>query len=163
MTTELREGEAWREIRARAAELPADLVVMGTHGRSGFEHLLLGSVSEKVLHRAPCPVLTVCHDEARPWREAALFRRILCAVDLSDSTPLTVAFALSLAAEQQAELTLLHVLESVHATVPSFGDPAVRRDLEDSARRQLDALVATAARDPRIHPITIPTSRMPGM
>jgi nucleotide-binding universal stress UspA family protein len=36
-----------------------DLVVMGTHGRSGFEHILLGSVAEKIIRRAPCPVLTV--------------------------------------------------------------------------------------------------------
>jgi nucleotide-binding universal stress UspA family protein len=147
VATELREGDAWREIQARAAELPADLIVMGTHGRSGFEHLLLGSVAEKVLRRASCPVLTVCHDEDRTWREPALFRRILCAADLSESTPLAIAFALSLAAEQQAELTLLHVLEGVqlYAATPEYA--SLRRDLEESARRQLEAAVATAARD----------------
>jgi nucleotide-binding universal stress UspA family protein len=42
-----------------AERLPADLIVMGTHGRDGFAHLLLGSVAERTLRRAACPVLTV--------------------------------------------------------------------------------------------------------
>lgn len=50
-------------ILERAANLPADLVVMGTHGTSGFQHLLLGSVTEKVLRKATCPVSMV----AIPW------------------------------------------------------------------------------------------------
>jgi nucleotide-binding universal stress UspA family protein len=49
-----------REVIVRhARSLPADLVVMGTHGRSGFQHLLLGSVAENVVRTAPCPVLVV--------------------------------------------------------------------------------------------------------
>jgi nucleotide-binding universal stress UspA family protein len=47
------------EILKAAAALPADLVVMGTHGRSGLGRLLVGSVAEKVMRKAPCPVLTV--------------------------------------------------------------------------------------------------------
>jgi nucleotide-binding universal stress UspA family protein len=46
-----------------AQELPADLIIMGTHGRAGMSHLLLGSVAEKVVRRAPCPVLTVRKEE----------------------------------------------------------------------------------------------------
>ena len=48
-------GGAARQILARAAALPADVIVMGTHGASGFEHLVLGSVTEKVLRKASCP------------------------------------------------------------------------------------------------------------
>jgi nucleotide-binding universal stress UspA family protein len=55
----LREGRAWLEINAVAKELGADLIVMGTHGRHGLAHVLLGSVAEKVVRTAPCPVLTV--------------------------------------------------------------------------------------------------------
>jgi len=47
------------EIVARAAETKADLIVMGTHGRSGLAHALLGSVAERVVQHAPCPVLIV--------------------------------------------------------------------------------------------------------
>jgi nucleotide-binding universal stress UspA family protein len=57
--TELRRGAAWSEIAAFAAESGADLVVMGTHGRRGVARTLLGSVAEKVVRVAPCPVLTV--------------------------------------------------------------------------------------------------------
>ena len=52
-------GYPVQHILARAAALPADLVVMGTHGRGGFERLVLGSVTEKVLRKAPCPVMAV--------------------------------------------------------------------------------------------------------
>jgi nucleotide-binding universal stress UspA family protein len=51
------------EILRYAAENEIDLIVMGTHGRGGVSHILLGSIAEKVVRRAPCPVLTVRHPE----------------------------------------------------------------------------------------------------
>jgi nucleotide-binding universal stress UspA family protein len=59
----LRQGSAWREIDAAAKEAGADLIVMGTHGRHGLARALLGSVAEKVVRSAPCPVLTVHEHE----------------------------------------------------------------------------------------------------
>jgi nucleotide-binding universal stress UspA family protein len=62
----LRQGSAWSQIDAVAKELKADLIVMGTHGRQGITRALLGSVAEKVVRTAPCPVLTVReHESAR--------------------------------------------------------------------------------------------------
>jgi nucleotide-binding universal stress UspA family protein len=55
----LRQGTAWREIGTAAVSSKADLIVMGTHGRRGVSRALLGSVAEKVIRTAPCPVLTV--------------------------------------------------------------------------------------------------------
>lgn len=55
----VRRGSAWMVIVEAAEKLPADLIVMGTHGRKGMPRLLLGSVAEKVIRSAPCPVLTV--------------------------------------------------------------------------------------------------------
>lgn len=55
----LRVGVAWQEILAAAALAGSDLVVMGTHGRRGLAHALLGSVAEKVVRLCPVPVLTV--------------------------------------------------------------------------------------------------------
>ena len=69
-------------------EMPADLVVMGTHGRGGLEHLFLGSVTEKLMRRLPCSVLTVCHEEGRTWEAPGLVRRILCATDFSATSAL---------------------------------------------------------------------------
>jgi len=57
--THIVEGLPTDSICQLAKELEADLIVMGTHGREGFTHLLLGSVAERTLRRAPCPVVTV--------------------------------------------------------------------------------------------------------
>ena len=96
-------------ILDKAASLAADMIVMGTHGTSGFQHLVLGSVTERVLRRAACPVLTV------PPRTHATsrvpFRRLLCAIDFSESSMAALQCALSLAEESDARLTMLHVLD----------------------------------------------------
>jgi nucleotide-binding universal stress UspA family protein len=62
--TEVRQGSAWREIDAAAREGHADLIVIGTHGRRGIARALLGSVAEKIVRTASCPVLTVHAPEA---------------------------------------------------------------------------------------------------
>lgn len=102
-------GDPVVTILQRASTLPADLIVMGTHGASGFQHLILGSVTEKVLRKASCPVLTV------PPRAQATsrlpFKRIVCAVDFSDPSLQAMRAALSVANEAGAGLTLLSVLE----------------------------------------------------
>jgi len=59
----LRTGTPFLEIVRYAKEEQIDLIVLGTHGRSALVHLLLGSVAEKVVRKAPCPVLTVRHPE----------------------------------------------------------------------------------------------------
>ena len=58
----VRVGLPWEEIVRLAAEEHADMIVMGTQGRTGLDRLLLGSVAERVIRRAPCPVLTVPPD-----------------------------------------------------------------------------------------------------
>lgn len=60
---EIRSGFAFSEIVRYAREQDVGLIVMGTHGRSGLAHVLLGSVAERVVRKAPCPVLTVRHPE----------------------------------------------------------------------------------------------------
>jgi nucleotide-binding universal stress UspA family protein len=60
---EVREGTPFAEIIRCAREKDIDLIVMGTHGHTGLAHMLLGSVTEKVVRKAPCPVLTVRHPE----------------------------------------------------------------------------------------------------
>jgi nucleotide-binding universal stress UspA family protein len=60
---EVREGAPFYEIIQYARDAGIDLIVMGTHGHSGLVHVLLGSVTEKVVRKAPCPVLTVRHPQ----------------------------------------------------------------------------------------------------
>ncbi len=61
--TKVLTGIPSEDIIRVAEELPADLIIMGTHGRAGMSHFLMGSVAEKVVRRAPCPVLTVRQEE----------------------------------------------------------------------------------------------------
>ncbi len=60
---EVLEGTPFYEIIRFAKEKDIDLIIMGTHGHSGLAHVLVGSVTEKVVRKAPCPVLTVRHPE----------------------------------------------------------------------------------------------------
>jgi nucleotide-binding universal stress UspA family protein len=55
----IKEGEPFLEIIQMAKKESADLIVMGTHGRTGLDHILFGSTAEKVVRKSPCPVLTV--------------------------------------------------------------------------------------------------------
>lgn len=59
MRSVIKQGDAWRSVVGTAEELGADLIVMGTHGRKGLPRALLGSVAEKVVRTAHCPVLTI--------------------------------------------------------------------------------------------------------
>ena len=59
VTTEIASGRPFLEIIKRAKEKEVDLIVIGTHGRGALTQLLLGSVADKVVHKAPCPVLSV--------------------------------------------------------------------------------------------------------
>jgi nucleotide-binding universal stress UspA family protein len=137
------------EILARAGVLPADLIVMGTHGRGGFDHLVLGSVAEKVLRKARCPVMTVPRKaHGAPAHGPLQFHRILCAVDFSAGSVAAAEFAMSLAEEADARLTLVHVIEVPHGLRESpwdFDVDAARARLETDGAQRLQALVPDAA------------------
>jgi len=149
-------GQPVAVVLERAATLATDLIVMGTHGASLFEHLLLGSVAEKVLRRASCPVLTV---PPRAHATARLpFKRVLCAVDFSEWSTAAVELASSLARESSADLELLHVVEWPwdEPPPPAFSElPAeqasalleFRRYLVRGATRRLESLVSDGVRD----------------
>lgn len=106
----VREGNATKEIVLLAEEMLSDLLVLGTHGRSGFERLFLGSVTEKVLRSTRVPVMTV----PPPVKQAGStpYETILCPVDFSEASMEALEYALSLAQEANARLILLHVIES---------------------------------------------------
>lgn len=63
ITRVVRQGPPFLEIIRYAREANIDLIVLGTHGRTGLAHVLMGSVAEKVVRKAPCPVLSVRHPE----------------------------------------------------------------------------------------------------
>ena len=133
-------------ILARARAIEADLVVMGTHGLSGFEPFMLGSVADRVLCKAPCPVMTVPLPVAAEAHVPYL--RILCPIDFSDSSLAALRFAVSIAEESDAHLTLLHVLEGAEDDGNTGrGRGGKLRDVaEAEAHARLDALITAEER-----------------
>jgi nucleotide-binding universal stress UspA family protein len=107
----IRKGDMWKELSSILEEKRINLIVVGTHGRAGVSKALMGSVAEKILRQAPCPVLTVGpHVGAEPGAVANL-HSILYATDFSPESLGAAPFAISLAQEHQARLYLLHVAE----------------------------------------------------
>ncbi len=110
----VRTGIPVAEILGYADEIAPDLIVIGTHGRTGFSHLLMGSTAERVVARAASPVLTIPH-HAPEVRSPAMvpFKRILCACDLSPAANHAMEYGVSFAQDNDASLTLLHVIETI--------------------------------------------------
>jgi nucleotide-binding universal stress UspA family protein len=150
--TELREGHVVREVIAAADAFAADLVVLGTHGRGGFERLVLGSVTEKVLRQASCAVLTVPLAAIGQATAPIRWARILCAHDGSAASQAGVAYAVSLAERTKARLTLLSVVEALpyggDFTGPAFA--AFHADRERHAIEALDSALTRGTRS-RLH------------
>ena len=140
------------EILAQLSATHADLLVLGTHGRSGFQRLFLGSVTEKVIRKATCPTLVVPPRAADVAPDAPVqFRRILCPIDFSESSLDALAHAISLAEEADARLTLLHVVElplalSQEPMVLEVDLTRIREAAVADARRRLHGLIPEQAR-----------------
>ncbi len=88
-----------------------DLLVIGTHGRTGLKKLVLGSVAEEVLRTARIPVMVVGPSVRALTAPTGELKRIVYATDFSKEAEAALPFALSLAQEDQAHLILLHAVE----------------------------------------------------
>jgi nucleotide-binding universal stress UspA family protein len=130
------EGGVWPVLKSVIDEKKIDLLVLGTHGRTGIGKFFLGSVAEDIVRRASCPVLTVGpHSPSEPPREGR-FREILYATDFSEESLAAAPYAISLAQEHQAHLALLHVIEK------SAAGGSIRPDeLEAHAVQQMQSIV----------------------
>ena len=106
--TVVRRGSAFREIVRLAQEEMPDLVVMPTHARTGLNHMIWGSVAEKVVRLAPCPVMTVSPRQRHPRVFGA--RRVLFDTDFSEGSDAALETAVSFARHYGAELILVHVV-----------------------------------------------------
>jgi nucleotide-binding universal stress UspA family protein len=142
--THVREGGAAHEILRYSRENGIDIIVMGTHGGTGFRRLVLGSVADVVLRQAPCPVLTVCHAPLPDKGAGPPFQRILCASDFAPSAAATSTLAMSLAAEYGAELTLLHVAEPFFEQVFADHTHVPIQDYEQFVKTQLESRLRQA-------------------
>ena len=134
-------GDVYDEIkRAIQVEKP-DLIVMGTHGRRGAERWFMGSTTEKLLRHSPVPLLTISANGERSLPPK--FRRILVTTDFSEGTSDALAYAFSVAQENESQVTLLHVLHEVSTELSI----KYKDSLNNGVRKQLDDMVPPEARN----------------
>jgi nucleotide-binding universal stress UspA family protein len=113
------EGDVVSEIVRVATEEQADAVVVATHGLSGFDRLVLGSVTEKLLRKTPCPLWVVPPSAARsrPIGDSPV---VVCGLDRSQSSRNAIAHAAELARQPGASLVLVHAFEDFSNEDPRF-------------------------------------------
>jgi nucleotide-binding universal stress UspA family protein len=100
----------WPIIEQLVSETPFDLIVLGTHGRTGAQKALMGSAAEEIFRKSPIPVMTIGPSVRHGAHSAARFRRVLFATDFSKHAQAALRYAISFALENRAELTLLHAI-----------------------------------------------------
>ena len=137
------QGNAPRCILSVAEKESMEVIVMGTHGRRGFDRLVLGSTTDRVIRKAACPVLIVSdssHNSLNVGRDGRhRLSRILYCTDFSNNSERARSYAISLAEEYGAELVLLHVAES-------SSDLASAEEIIAEHTQGLDKLMSEAER-----------------
>lgn len=145
----VRHGDVFNAVADVIREQEIDLLVLGTHGRTGLGRLVMGSVAEELFRRVTCPVLTVGprvpaaakvlearHDHEMPPTQIK-FRQIVYATDFKKHAAENAGYAVSLAQEFQSRLTLLHVIEQFGEDLHGHPGPI------DVALQRLEQLVSS--------------------
>lgn len=124
-------GDPSSQIVEYAQQRDFDLIMLPTHGYGIFRRLILGSVTENVLHEALCPVWTGVHMEQVPRLEDIAIRKILCAIDLGTQSCPTLNWAEQIASEFGADLQIVHA-------IPPNKDNAFAENLEEQFLSQAE-------------------------
>lgn len=130
------------KILEYATKHETDIIIMGTHGHSAFRHLFLGSVTEKVIRYAPCPIMTIRSDgqhdsspEHIPWK------RILLPLDFSEYSQYAMKYAGAIAKESGAVIEMMHVFEQqVHPAFYATGKTSIFEIMPDISQKSFDAM-----------------------
>ena len=144
----VRRGNVYEELEELIQKELIDLVVVGTHGRTGVSKLMLGSVAEDIFRKVSCPVLTVGPNSAWDWpqREVGAEKVILFATDFGDAAFKALPFAVSIANRSRSKLILLHVDSPIIQTGPTpiFGETLdrVEEQIRISSQQQLAKLMS---------------------
>ncbi len=149
VTTRVATGIPSEEVISAARAEDSDLIVVGTRGKTGLAHILLGSTAERVIRGASCPVLVVRTEPADTQDEGVLSRpvtleRILVPVDFSDCSRDALEYAVVLAQQAKASLMLLHVLEPVSYGLDfTLSHIKTREHVRESWTKRLEELVSS--------------------
>jgi nucleotide-binding universal stress UspA family protein len=143
ITTKKRGMSAAPVILEYASDEDIDLIVMGTHGRRGLGHLLLGSATEEVVRMAKCPVFSVRESEKPKSLEA--INKVLVPVDFSDHSKSALAYASEIASSYRAQLQLLHIIEETTHPAYSLSGKSSKIDLvpgiEEDYRKKIRQMI----------------------
>ncbi len=134
------EGDLWPVLKEMVEKEKVDLIVMGTHGRTGLTRVFLGSAAEEIFRKTFVPVLTVGPHVSRNTVRRLAMKEILFATDFSAESLAALPFAVSLAQEHLSNLTLLHVIGNAE-----IGELVHAEQYTESIARQLRALVPSGA------------------
>jgi nucleotide-binding universal stress UspA family protein len=150
VATRVATGIPSEEVITAARAEDSDLIVVGTRGKTGLAHILLGSTAERVIRGAPCPVLTVRMQQADAEQEEGApsmpvtLERILVPVDFSDCSLDALEYAVVVAQQAKASLKLLHVLEPVSYGLDfTLGHSRTREQVRESWTKRLAELAAS--------------------
>lgn len=142
---DVRVGRAADEILEAAAALPADLLVLGSHGLTGVRKMFFGSTAERVLRRSEIPVLVTpgnLHTVSGPMTPASLVRRILVPVDLLEGTGPLVRIGAALGRTLGVPVLAAHAVEPLHLPVRWQGRVAsLQVEVRDRATAALERMV----------------------
>jgi nucleotide-binding universal stress UspA family protein len=139
-------GPAFDEICRVAENIPADLIVMPTHGRTGLKHVFLGSTAERIVQHSPCPVFVV-REKKRRSKTGRLYsiNTILVPVDFSDCSREGLQYAIGFANEFGVSIILLHAtyLGYIYSSEGTaiYDIPALQKAARKNAERHMRQLV----------------------
>ena len=130
---EIRMGDPVHEIIKMAILLPATLILMSTHGRSGIERIRQGSVTEQVLKQSPCPVFILHSSRPEPAdkRTEHIFKRILVPLDGTDTSSAILSCVEQFALNHDSEVVIFH--DELEKTEPEDEKSAIRAKLQDQS------------------------------
>ena len=142
--TEIKRGlSAAPAILEYVSDKQTDLIVMGTHGRRGLGHLLLGSAAEEVVRLAPCPVFTI--RELKEPKPAMQVNNILVPIDFSNHSEKALAYASEIAQSYNAQLQLLHIIEeTMHPAFSVTGKSSIFDlvpGIKDDSRKRAEKIL----------------------
>jgi len=140
-------GEPVEQIGGLVRAEGVNLVAMPTHGLGVLRRFLIGSVTAKVLHDVPCPVLTGVHMEQPPHHLPPAFANIACAVNLDSHSQETLTWAAHFAGDFHSQLNIVHAMPALEPgfEIPFGGD--WKSEVANLAREDLEKLVAATGSD----------------
>lgn len=146
-------GGAAEKIREAAEQEQVDLIIMPTHGYGPFRRFILGSVTAKVLHDVPFPVMTGAHVEAIPEDEVRPYGVVACAVDLLPHSEVVLAWARDFSEAVGAQLHVIHAAPTMEGLPgePEHWPPNLPETVTEERTAQIQELMSRLGAKGEIH------------